>query len=72
LDWLSPAEASETLATARAALRPGGRVVVRQLNSSLDIPLLDNGLQWDHALGVTLLQQDRSFFYRRIFVGQAQ
>lgn len=72
LDWLSPAEARETLTVARAALRPGGRIVVRQLNSSLDIPLLGSDLQWDHALGATLLQRDRSFFYRRILVGQAQ
>jgi S-adenosylmethionine-diacylglycerol 3-amino-3-carboxypropyl transferase len=69
LDWLSPAEARETLAAARMALRPGGRVIVRQLNSSLDIPALGDGLRWDQTLGESLLQQDRSFFYRQILVG---
>ena len=38
LDWLSPEEARATLDVAHAALRPGGWVLIRQLNSTLDIP----------------------------------
>lgn len=71
LDWLSVDEAHETLAAAAGALRPGGRVIVRQLNSSLDIPALDSGLTWDSKLGTDLLIRDRSFFYREVLVGQA-
>ena len=72
LDWLSPEDARQTLAAAGAALRPGGRVIVRQLNSSLDIPALGDGLQWDRTLGAKLLKQDRSFFYRAILVGEVR
>ena len=71
LDWLSPAEARDTLAAARMALRPRGRVIVRQLNSALDIPALGDDFHWDRTLGAHLLKQDRSFFYREIFVGGA-
>lgn len=38
LDWLSPDEARTTLELAHAALRPNGWVLIRQLNSTLDIP----------------------------------
>ncbi len=72
LDWLSPAEAGETLAAACAALRRGGYVIVRQLNSSLDILALDTGLIWDSALGSHFLNRDRSFFYRNILVGRSR
>src|SRR5262249_1961721 len=46
LDWLSPDEARATLGLAFSALRPGGRVLVRQLNSTLDIPSLGPGFSW--------------------------
>jgi S-adenosylmethionine-diacylglycerol 3-amino-3-carboxypropyl transferase len=68
LDWLSEAEASETLAVARRALRPGGVTVIRQLNSSLDLAALGDGFDW---LDTTALHaRDRSFFYRRLYVGR--
>lgn len=66
LDWLSPDEARETLAAARRALRPGGRLIIRQLNSSLDIPSLFPGLAWDELVGRRLQFADRSFFYPEI------
>ena len=70
LDWLDPDEAKETLDYARAALRPGGWVIVRQLNSVLDIPALGEGFAWKIDAGAALLERDRSFFYRAICVGQ--
>ena len=70
LDWLDPDEAKETLDYARAALRPGGWVIVRQLNSVLDIPTLGEGFAWKTDAGAALLERDRSFFYRAICVGQ--
>lgn len=69
LDWLSPDAARNTLTLAWQALRPGGRVIIRQLNSTLDIPALGEGFRWDRAMGDTLLARDRSFFYRAIHVG---
>ena len=72
LDWLSPDEARTTLSAAHAALRPGGRVIVRQLNSSLNIPALGGSFAWDASAGAALLARDRSFFYRHILVGRAR
>ncbi|MGV3663222.1 MAG: DUF3419 family protein [Prosthecobacter sp.] len=69
LDWLSPAQARQTLAAAARVLKPGGRLVARQLNSSLDFDSLCEDIAWDHALGHELEQRDRSFFYPQIFVG---
>jgi S-adenosylmethionine-diacylglycerol 3-amino-3-carboxypropyl transferase len=70
LDWLSPAEASRTLALAWRALRPGGRVVIRQLNSTLDIPRLGAAFRWDGAEAAALHGRDRSFFYRTLHLGR--
>ena len=70
LDWLSPEAAGETLALAWRALRPGGMVVVRQLNSSLDIPPLGPRFGWLHGLATVWHQRDRSFFYRALHVGR--
>jgi S-adenosylmethionine-diacylglycerol 3-amino-3-carboxypropyl transferase len=69
LDWLTPAEATRTLELAWQALRPGGRVFIRQLNSTLDIPALGPMFRWDHESGGELLQRDRSFFYRALHLG---
>ena len=38
LDWLSESEATEVLNLAKSALAKDGKIIVRQLNSSLDIP----------------------------------
>ncbi len=66
LDWLSPSEACETLTASCRALRLGGRLIIRQLNSSLDIPSLFPGLAWDAEHGRHLQLADRSFFYAEI------
>ena len=46
LDWLSPEEARKTLGLAWRALRPGGRVIIRQLNSTLEIPAAEPRFTW--------------------------
>lgn len=70
LDWCSPQEARTTLRLARRALRPGGRLIVRQLNSTLRIPELGEGIEWDRIAGREFRRRDRSFFYRKIHVGR--
>ena len=69
LDWLSPEQATETLRCAHRVLKPGGRLLLRQLNSTLCIPELDSRLTWDLSLGNRMAAQDRSFFYEAIFAG---
>lgn len=69
LDWLSPAQAETTLASASRVLKSGGRVILRQLNSTLDIPAIPAALNWDLELGTRLESVDRSYFYPGIFVG---
>ena len=69
LDWLSPSQAEATLASASRVLKPGGRVIIRQLNSTLEIPAIPSTLDWDLDLGSELESIDRSFFYPGIFVG---
>ncbi|MFT7173475.1 MAG: S-adenosylmethionine-diacylglycerol 3-amino-3-carboxypropyl transferase [Paracoccaceae bacterium] len=70
LDWLTPEEATRTLAAAARILRPGGAAIIRQLNSSLDIRNLPGELAWDAAQSASLLERDRSFFYRALHVGR--
>ncbi len=70
LDWLTPAEAGATLARACSALRPGGRVLIRQLNSTLDISALGAPFAWEDAEAKVLHAADRSFFYRRLHLGR--
>lgn len=69
LDWLTPERAAVVLASARRALRPGGWVVLRQLNSTHDIPALGEGLRWLDAPSRSLHASDRSFLYQRLWVG---
>lgn len=69
IDWLTPAEAEQTLALAHRALKPGGVVVIRQLNSNVDIPALGKNFRWDVQAGNEFLHADRSFFYRNFFIG---
>lgn len=69
LDWSTPEEAAATLQAAARALRPGGKVILRQLNSSLDLRRGDAGISWDPELSGQLLEADRSYFYRQVHVG---
>lgn len=68
LDWLTPMQAQVTLERAWQALRPGGIVVVRQLNSTLDVRGCGPEFYWD-PVAEALHSQDRSFFYRALHVG---
>jgi len=69
LDWLPSAGAAETLEHAATALRGGGCILVRQLNSSLDIPALGPQFHWDVDAARELHRRDRSFFYRALHWG---
>lgn len=70
LDWLAPDEARTTLDLAAAALKPGGWVLIRQLNSTLDIPRLSEKFTWQHEPARRLHAADRSFFYRALHLGR--
>lgn len=72
LDWLDAGEATRTLQDAWNCTAPGGWVVIRQLNSTLDIRALGEaaGWAWDSAWSEELLHKDQSFFYRALHVGQ--
>lgn len=70
LDWLTPQQASETLELARQALKPDGYVLIRQLNSMLDIPVLGRQWEWLTDLANDLHARDRSFFYRSLHLGR--
>ncbi|MCA9803747.1 MAG: DUF3419 family protein, partial [Cyanobacteria bacterium HKST-UBA02] len=69
LDWLEAETAESLLAKASRALAPGGLLIVRQLNSSLDIRSFREGLAWLPELSENLLASERSFFYRDLHVG---
>jgi S-adenosylmethionine-diacylglycerol 3-amino-3-carboxypropyl transferase len=70
LDWLSPGEAQTTLDLVHAALRPGGWTLIRQLNSTLDIPGFGKGFTWQTDDAQALHARDRSFFYRALHLGR--
>jgi S-adenosylmethionine-diacylglycerol 3-amino-3-carboxypropyl transferase len=70
LDWLSPEEGRTTLELAHAALRPGGWILIRQLNSTLDIPGLTDRFTWHTKEATALHAGDRSYFYRALHLGQ--
>ena len=70
LDWTSTSKASELLQLSWRALREGGFVLIRQLNSALDIPALGKAFTWDAPRSQSWLEQDRSFFYRALHFGQ--
>lgn len=70
LDWLTAHLASSTLEQARRVLRPGGLLVVRQLNSTLKVRRLPVGIEWLGEFSEQLHRRDRSFFYRELHVGR--
>ena len=72
LDWLASEEARSVLESTWKALRPGGWVFIRQLNSNLDLPSLGGRFQWLEGSADALLKQDRSFFYRRLHLARKQ
>lgn len=70
LDWLTPDEARTTLELAHAALRSNGWVLIRQLNSTLDIPRSGPGFEWQTTEAQALHACDRSYFYRALHLGR--
>jgi S-adenosylmethionine-diacylglycerol 3-amino-3-carboxypropyl transferase len=72
LDWLSPPEARETLFAAHRVLEPGGVVLIRQLNSTLDVPAAAPEFLWLPDASQRLHEADRSFFYRKIHLGRKE
>jgi S-adenosylmethionine-diacylglycerol 3-amino-3-carboxypropyl transferase len=69
-DWLEGPAAAETLDLASRALRKDGIMILRQLNSSLDIPALGARFIWEPEMAARLHRQDRSYFYRLIHIGR--
>lgn len=72
LDWITPMEAAGTLQSVQRALKPGGYVLLRQLNSTLDPTTLDSGIAWGREWGIRMEQRDRSFFYPALHVGRTR
>jgi S-adenosylmethionine-diacylglycerol 3-amino-3-carboxypropyl transferase len=72
LDWLSPQAAKTTLERACTALAPGGYLLIRQLNSSLDIPSLGGRFIWLTEKAAAWHARDRSFFYRALHLGRKE
>jgi len=67
LDWLNASDAKTVLQAAFEALKPGGLVFIRQLNSRANIPEIAPDFAWQNT---TQLQAcDRSFFYRQLHLG---
>lgn len=69
IDWLTPDEAQETLKLAHKALKPGGIVIIRQLNSNIDIAAHGKEFTWNFKVSNEFLNEDRSFFYRNFLIG---
>ena len=70
LDWLSPKAAARTLQLAGRALKPGGRIFIRQLNSALDVRQAGRMFEWLDEESEALHKKDRSFFYRALHLGR--
>jgi S-adenosylmethionine-diacylglycerol 3-amino-3-carboxypropyl transferase len=70
LDWVTPRVAAQVLADAARTLHPHGLIVVRQLNSALDIRAIPAPVAWLTDLSTSLHASDRSFFYRDLHVGR--
>lgn len=69
LDWSDPEDARQMLFDAWRSLAINGLVVIRQLNSRLDIRNLPTDFQWLEDESIRLHKSDRSFFYRQLHVG---
>ena len=69
LDWITPTEALGVLQNAFRCLASESLVVIRQLNSLVEIPALRCGFDWMPELAAQLHESDRSFFYRSLHIG---
>lgn len=70
LDWMSSEESQKTLTQSYHALNKNGVVIVRQLNSNVDIPSLAPNFFWEVKNGLVLSKEDNSFLYRNIYIGR--
>jgi S-adenosylmethionine-diacylglycerol 3-amino-3-carboxypropyl transferase len=70
LDWLSDEQALALLNVTQQALKPSGWILIRQLNSYLDIPKLGSMFDWNTEEVQKLHSSDRSFFYRALHLGR--
>jgi len=70
LDWLTKAQASELLDLASKRLKKDGWLIIRQLNSNLEIQKLYTGLHWETALSQALHKEDKSFFYQQLHIAR--
>lgn len=71
LDWLGDAERAALLDAARRALRPGGFILIRRLNSDLGATGLDCGVDWLDERAEQLNANDRSAIYAGLHLGRA-
>jgi S-adenosylmethionine-diacylglycerol 3-amino-3-carboxypropyl transferase len=70
LDWLNKAQASELLHLVAKRMNKDGWIIIRQLNSNLDIQGLHAGLHWETDLSQTLHKEDKSFFYQKLHLAR--
>lgn len=72
-DWMDRETVARTCEHLADRLAPGATIVVRQLNSALDLaPLLCDRFALDEPLAGELLARDRSLFYERLWIGRAR
>jgi len=72
-DWMDEGEVRRTIATLAEGLLPGASVIIRQLNSALDLaPLLSPSFELEAELAGELAAQDRSLFYARLWIARAR
>ncbi|HYH43307.1 MAG TPA: DUF3419 family protein, partial [Burkholderiales bacterium] len=65
-DWMDPTGIARVTERLVQEARPGTVVLVRQLNSDLDLRPRLLGFRFESALATELLAQDRSLFYNRL------
>ena len=69
LDWCTENEASALFRQVKRTLKPGGKFILRQLNSSLNIAAFCP-MDLIEKMQSRLTQKDKSFFYKNIWVGE--
>jgi len=71
MDWLEPDARSALLAAASRALKPGGFVLIRRLNSDFDTTALQCGIEWLETRAGRMAASDRSAIYSGLHLGRA-
>lgn len=70
LDWLAPEERAALLEAARRALKPGGYVLIRRLNSDFKTADREYGIEWLNARAERMNGNDRSAIYAGLHLGR--